>query len=85
MMRLKIKRILLAIAVIAMWAVAHPACAQNSGIGGDNFTRLLWQGTDGSAAVYKLDISLNLVNSHTYGPFDQWLPVALTVAANSYT
>ena len=77
--------LLVAAAAITMWAFIQSASAQNSGIGGDSFTRLLWRATDGSIAVYKLDANLNLVNSHTYGPFDQWLPIALTVANNSDT
>jgi hypothetical protein len=47
-----------ALAAIAAIALAfHPdaASAQNSGLGGDGYTRALWRGTDGSISLWKLD------------------------------
>lgn len=81
------KRCLLAaaIAAIAILACLQPASAQNSGTGGDSFTRLLWRGTDGSASLWKLDLNLNFVGNRNYGAFDQWLPISLTVANNNDT
>jgi hypothetical protein len=79
------KNLLLAAAVMTTWVFIQSASAQNSGIGGDLYTRLLWRGTDGSAALYKLDANLNIVSTRTYGGVDQWLPVGLTVANNSDT
>jgi len=75
----------LAAAIIIIWASIQSSPAQNSGVGGDLFTRLLWRGTDGSIVLYKLDANLHLVLRHGYGPFDEWLPIALTVANNSDT
>jgi len=62
----KKKLLLVAAAAITIWAFIQSASAQNSGIGGDSFTRLLWRGTDGSVALYKLDPNLNLVINRNY-------------------
>jgi hypothetical protein len=73
-------------AVVVMCAVGDPAYAQNSGVGGDNLTRLLWRATDGSISLYKIDTNFNVVSpTHSYGPYEGWLPVAMTVAANNNT
>jgi hypothetical protein len=77
--------LLVAAAAITIWAFIQSASAQNSGIGGDSFTRLLWRGTDGSATLFKLDANLNVVSNRNYATADQWLPIALTVANNSDT
>ena len=83
----KISKVLRAVAaaLIIICASIQSSPAQNSGIGGDAFTRLLWRGTDGSIVLYKLDANLNSISSLGYGPYDQWLPIALTVANNSDT
>jgi hypothetical protein len=72
-------------AVIVMCAVGDPAYAQNSGVGGDNLTRLLWRATDGSISLYKIDTNNNVISNHSYGPYQGTLAVAMTVAANNNT
>jgi hypothetical protein len=73
------------IAIIILWGSTQPSYSQNSGIGGDGFTRLLWTGTDGSIVLYKLDGNLNPVATRGYGPFADWAPIGLTVANNSFS
>src|SRR5689334_23216245 len=70
---------------VVMFVVANPACAQNSGVGGDNLTRLLWRGSDGSIVLYKIDTSSAVNPTHSYGPYEGWLAVGMTVAANNNT
>jgi hypothetical protein len=76
---------ILAVAITLFLGSNAPSYSQNSGIGGDGFTRLLWTGTDGSIVVYRLDGNLNLVANRSYGPFADWAPIALTVANNSFS
>jgi hypothetical protein len=82
-----LKKFLAAVAAITMWATIQPGTlsAQTSGIGGDANTRLLWRGTDSRISLWKLDPSLNRVTDHVYGPYDTWLPIALTTRKDNNT
>jgi hypothetical protein len=75
----------IATAIIVMCASAQSSLAQNSGVGSDLFTRILWTSTDGAAVIYKLNANLNIVLTTTFTSVNQWLPIALTVAANNDT
>jgi hypothetical protein len=81
------KKLLAITAAITMWAVIQPGtlAAQTSGIGGDGWTRLMWRGTDSSISLWKVDPNLKNPMSHQYGPYDGWVPIAITTANNSYT
>jgi hypothetical protein len=81
------KRLLAVAAAVTMWAVIQPdtVSAQTSGIGGDGYTRLLWRGTDSRISLWKLDPVLNFDSFHEYGPYDGWLPIAITTARNNNT
>jgi hypothetical protein len=59
--------------------------AQNSGIGSDGYTRLLWKGSDSSIIIWKLDSSLYYFDSVTYGPYFSWVPQAIAVGPDNYT
>ncbi|MGB6175968.1 MAG: hypothetical protein WBF43_06455 [Methylocella sp.] len=82
-----LKKFLAVVAVITVCATIQPGTlsAQTSGIGGDANTRLLWRGTDNRISLWKLDHSLNYVTSTVYGPYDTWLPIALTTNADNNT
>jgi hypothetical protein len=56
--------------------------AQNSGVAGDGTFRLMWRGTDSHISLWTLDSSNNIneTSFHEYGPYDGWLPIALTTA-----
>jgi len=78
---------LLAIAAFTMWAIIQPGTvsAQDSGIGGDGFTRLLWISTANHMILWKLDQNLNVVVSCDYGAQRGFDPLAITTAANNNT
>jgi len=59
--------------------------AQTSGVGSDGYTRFMWTGTDDRISLWRLNPSLGGAISHQYGPFDQYVPLALTVGSNNYT
>jgi hypothetical protein len=77
---------LLAIAAFAIWAMIQPGTvsAQNSGVGGDGFMRLLWV-MNGHMVLWKLDQNLNLVASKDYGSFTGFNLIGITTAANNNT
>ena len=79
------KRLLAVAAAVTMWAVIQPGAvsAQTSGIGPDGYTRFAWRGTDNSISLWQLDPSLNFYNSHAYGPYPGWTPLAITTAHNN--
>lgn len=60
------KSMLAIAAAVAMWATFQPATvsAQNSGVGGDHSTALMWRGTDYEISLWKLDANLNFVTNH---------------------
>jgi hypothetical protein len=74
-------------AVITMWTAISPdvLSAQTSGVGCDGFTRFLWRGTNSEISLWRVDGNLNNPISHVYGPYDGWVPVAMTVLCNNYT
>ncbi len=83
------KKLFALAAAIMIWTIVQPGpgLAQGVGLGGDGFTRQLWTGTDWRLALWKLDGSLTLMSSVTYGPFPQWEPIGLAVNqsnSNSY-
>jgi hypothetical protein len=81
------KRLLAMAAGVTMWATLQPGTvsAQNSGIGGDGFTRLMWRSTNYSIALWNLDANLNVTGSLDYGPYVGWIPIAMTTNSLSYT
>jgi hypothetical protein len=81
------KKLLAVVAAITMWATIQPGTlsAQTSGIGGDANTRVLWKGTDSRISLWKLDPNLNFVTAQGYGPYNGWVPVAITTANNNNT
>jgi hypothetical protein len=79
---------LLAIAAaVAMWATIQPgtASAQNSGLGPDGFTRLMWRGTDYHISLWKLDSNLNFSSFKEFGPFPGFIPIAITTDHFNFT
>jgi hypothetical protein len=70
---------------LAFQSGAVSAQTQVSLLGADGYTRAMWRGTDGSISLWKLDLALNFVGSHNYGPYTGWSPVALTMTANNNT
>lgn len=79
------KRIVLM--VVATLAAIAPVTmsAQTSGTGLDGYTRVLWQGTDSSIVIWKLDGNFNVVSTTHGGPFTGWIPIGLTVGTDNYT
>jgi hypothetical protein len=77
---------LLAIAAFTILAIFQPGTvsAQNSGIGGDGFMRLLWV-MNGHMVLWKLDPNLNMVASKDYGSFSGFDLIGITTAANNNT
>jgi hypothetical protein len=77
---MSIRKLLATAAAVAMWLTIQPgtASAQNSGLGGDGLTRLLWRATDYHISLWNLDANLNFLAFHEYGPYAGWIPVALT-------
>jgi hypothetical protein len=51
----------------------HPWSAISTSAGADGFTRVLWDNRDGTASVWKLDASGNLVTQQQYGPYPGWI------------
>jgi hypothetical protein len=81
-----LKKCLFTAAVTVIAAAVNPGTmfAQTSGVGSDGYTRILWRGTDGEISLWKLDGNLNYVGSHAYGPYDGWIPLAITVGQDNY-
>jgi hypothetical protein len=75
------------VAAVAMWASFQPgtASAQNSSVGSDGITRLMWRNTDYHISLWNLDGNLNFMIFHEYGPFPGWIPIAITTAPNNNT
>lgn len=86
-MQLTFRKTFLVTAAITMWSAMFPSVlpAQTSGVGCDGYTRFLWRGTDSRISLWKLDGGLNGAGSVQYGPYDGWVPVAMTVLCNNYT
>ena len=80
-------KLLATAAAVAMWATLQPgtASAQNSGLGPDGFTRLMWRGTDYHISLWKLDQNLNFSLAHEYGPFPGFSPIAITTDHFNFT
>jgi hypothetical protein len=74
-------------AVITLGSAIQPGIlfAQTSGVGSDGYTRFMWWGNDSAISIWRLDPRLGSPVSHVYGPYDGWLPMALTVGSNNYT
>jgi len=72
---------LLTLTTVIILSATHPGIlsAQTSGIGKDGFTRILWRGTDGRIALWKLDANLVKVAEQQYGPYPGFEPIALTI------
>ena len=81
------KKLLAVAAAVAMWAVIQPGTvsAQTSGIGPDGYTRFAWRGSDNSLSLWQINPSLAFYNSHVYGPYNGWTPLAITTAHNDNT
>ena len=82
------ERLLAVVVAVTMWAVIQPGTvsAQTSGIGPDGYTRFAWRGTDNSLSLWQLSpTTLNFFNSHVYGPYNGWTPLAITTAHNNNT
>lgn len=81
------KKIMLTLVAATILAVTAPTIlsAQTSGTGLDGYTRVLWQGTDSSIAIWKLDGNLNVVYGVKAGPYPGWIPIGLTVGDDNYT
>jgi hypothetical protein len=80
------KRLLAVAAAVTMWATIQPGTvsAQQSGVGADGNTRLLWRGTDSRISLWS--IAPNGTNfSHVYGPYTWYTPIAITTAVNNYS
>ncbi len=90
-----LKKLLALVAATTMWATIQPGTlsaqpvswspAQTSGIGGDAITRVLWKGTDGRIALWKLNPNITYNSSVGFGPYDGWIPIAITTAADNNT
>src|SRR5438128_2497157 len=70
-----------------VWTIIQPgsASAQNSGVGGDGKTRLLWRATDYHISLWRLGPSLDFELFHEYGPYVGFEPIAITTAPNNTT
>ena len=81
------KSMLAIAAAVAMWVTFQPGTvsAQNSGVGGDHSTVLMWRGTNYNISLWKLDANLNFVTNHVYGPYAGWIPIAITTDVNDFT
>jgi hypothetical protein len=81
------KKLLAIAAAVTMWASIHPgtASAQNSGIGGDGYTRLLWRNTDYHISLWKIAPNWAGAGAHEYGPYPGYIPVALTTDKFNYS
>ena len=81
------KKLLITAAIATMWTAIAPGVlsAQTSGVGCDGYTRFLWRGTDSRISLWRVDGNLNNSFGIQYGPYDGWVPVALTVLCNNYT
>jgi len=81
------KKLLIMAAVATMWTAIAPGVlsAQTSGVGCDGYTRFMWRGTDSRISLWRVDGNLNNSFGIQYGPYDGWVPVALTVLCNNYT
>ena len=84
------KRLLAVAAAVTMWATIQPGTvsAQQSGVGSDGYTRLLWRGTNSNISLWKIPplSSSASPTSQVYGPYTYWTPIAITTASdnNSY-
>jgi hypothetical protein len=67
---------------VAFQSLPAPACC--GVVGADGYTRLVWNGTDGSISIWKTDSSLNLVASQNYGPFPGWNHISSAIIGNNY-
>jgi len=74
-------------AVIILGGAIQPNIlfAQTSGVGSDGYTRFMWTGNNFAISIWRLDPSLGGPVSRVYGPYDGWMPRALTVGSNNYT
>lgn len=74
-------------AVITLGSIIQPSIlfAQTSGVGSDGYTRFMWWGNNTAISIWRLDPSLGGPVSRAYGPYDGWVPMALTVGSNNYT
>lgn len=79
------RKLLASLALAAALAFQSlPAAACCGVVGADGYTRLIWDGTDGSINIWKLDSSLNLVTTQIYGPFPGWTHISSTIIGNNY-
>jgi hypothetical protein len=74
-------------AVITMCTAVTPnvLSAQTSGVGCDGFTRFMWRGTNSELSLWRIDGNLNSPISHAYGPYDGWVPIAMTTLCDNNT
>lgn len=81
------KSCVLILSVATILAVLNPltVSGQTSGTGLDGYTRVLWQGTDSSVQIWKLNGALGVISGVTEGPFAGWVPVALAVGDDNFT
>jgi hypothetical protein len=78
---------LIAAAAVAMCAIIQSGTvsAQTSGVGSDGYTRFSWRGTDNRISFWQIDPNFQFYNSHEYGPYTGYTPIAMTAAANNKT
>ncbi len=78
----------LALLILLLTLPARPGLAQSApqavsiGVGGDNITRLLWNNSDGSVSLWRIN-SDNSVTAYTYGPFGGWSAQSLAVGSDN--
>jgi hypothetical protein len=65
--------------VIPAWAAASVST------GADGFTRLLWTDADGTASVWKVSASGQLVTQQQFGPYSGWTAKAIATGPDNQT
>jgi hypothetical protein len=69
---------------IAVYGILTPGwTGRSASVGPDNAARVLWDRSDGVAAVWKLDTSGNLTTQQQYGPYAGWTAKSVAVAPDN--
>jgi hypothetical protein len=82
---MKIRSIFLAVALSAALVLPSlPASACCGVLGADGYTRLVWNGTDGSISIWKTDGLLHVLATQNYGPYLGWTHISSAIIGDNY-